>query len=569
MIDIASILDFLMNALGFISQIGAHILSFAISVLRFIILIGVLIFVHELGHFIVAKLCNVYVARFSLGFGRKLFGFKRGETEYRVSAIPLGGYVKMVGQEDMPRTQEEALEAEPELANVPRERRFDTQPTRTRLAISFAGPLMNLLFAFPVLWVMLMMGVPVPINVMNTFVGTVLEESPAAKAGIEPGQRIISIDGDPVNRWEEVELKTLTSEDKPLKLTLENTNGERVETIVTPARAEGSSRASIGVRPLDMVKIEEVFADMPAGKAGLKAGDIVITYNHEPPDNETMSQSKLIEFINERPGEPVILTILRDNRITDIEVVPESVSAVEDVHFQGNTVALVVKEKAGHKVARLQPGDVITALDGEAVTAPELKNLNEAISEKTGKTVALTVKRSMGILGKEEVFAVEVPLVRRGMIGVQLSDREIERYGPGRAFVESFGQFKDAVGLTMMVMYYLVSGQVSPREMAGPIGIAVMTEQTLKMAGVAYYLNLVAIITINLGILNLLPVPILDGGMIMITLVERIRRKPLDEKYMILLQRIGIAFVFFLVLMATYNDLIRVARHLMGGQFLD
>ena len=189
------------------------VLDFMISAGRFIILLGILVFVHELGHFLAAKLCNVYVVRLSLGFGRRLLGFRRGETDYCLSAIPLGGYVKMVGQEDMPRTQEEAASAEPDLPEIPPERRFDTQPTRNKLIISFAGPFMNLIFAFPVLWVVFMVGIHMPIFAQNTRIGAVLQGSPAQKAGIQAGQRVLSINGTKVRKWEEVQLRIWTNEE--------------------------------------------------------------------------------------------------------------------------------------------------------------------------------------------------------------------------------------------------------------------------------------------------------------------------------------------------------------------
>ncbi|GAB4330066.1 MAG: RIP metalloprotease RseP [Candidatus Abyssubacteria bacterium] len=548
---------------------AAEVLAFLISVVRFIILIGVLIFVHELGHFIVAKLCNVYVARFSLGFGRKLFGFKRGETEYWVSAIPLGGYVKMVGQEDMPRTQEEVLQAEPEFANVPPERRFDTQPIRNKLAISFAGPLMNLLFAVPVLWVMLMMGVPVPIGAQHTFVGSVMKDSPAARSGIEPGQRILAIDGEPVNEWEEVQLRIWTNEDKPLSLKLERLYGGMFETTVIPARMENSSRAGIGIEPLNMVSIGEVFEGKPAERAGLKPGDIILTYNHEPPDSRSMSTGRLTEAIYESPGKPVVLTVLRNGHVEDVTVIPESVSAIEGVYFDGAVVAEVDKDEAGSVAEKLQPGDVVTAIEGKAVRATGVEALSAAIAEVEGEAVELTVKRERGPFQEPEIFDLEVPLRKKGMIGVLFTQFEMEKYRPGPALARSFEEFWGIVGLTLKTVYYLIAGRLSPKEMAGPIGIAVMSEQMLKILGVAHYLNLVAIITINLGILNLLPIPVLDGGQIFLTLVEKVRRKPLEEKYLILLQKIGIVFIIFLVLLATYNDILRVFRSIMGGEFFD
>lgn len=549
---------------------SALFFDFMISAVRFIILIGVLIFVHELGHFIAAKLCNVYVARFSLGFGKRLFGFRKGETEYRISAIPLGGYVKMVGQEDMPRTQEEAEQQEPELADVPPERRFDTQPFRNKLAISFAGPFMNLLFAFPVLWVMFMVGVQVPVSITQTYIGSVEEDSPAMKAGIKPGHRIVSINGEPVEQWEELQLKVWTHENEPLELALETMRGETIHTTVTPARREGSGRSTIGVEPLHMVAVGEVFPGRPAKEAGLKPGDVVLTYNHNAPAGETMNLKELIEAVYESPGKPVVLTVLRDGEILDIGVTPERVGAIRGVYFDERTVLQVDKKTAPDEAKALQPGDVVTAVNGQPLPDEGVEvALSRMISGEESRRVELTIKRRRGLLRAPEVFTVDVPLGEKGMIGVLFAPGKMEKFGPAKAFFKSFGEFGKATVLIFKTVYFLATNKLGVGEVAGPIGIAVITEQTLKVAGLAYYLKLVAIITINLGILNLLPIPVLDGGLIMISTIERIRRKPMKEEHLLLLQKIGFALILFLVLVATYNDILRVIKHLMGGEFLE
>ncbi len=551
-----------------------HILSFIdflLSAGRFIILLGVLVFVHELGHFLAAKLTNVYVVRLSLGFGKRLFGFKRGETDYCISAIPLGGYVRMVGQEDMPRTREELEQAEPELANVPPERRFDTQPVRTKLAISFAGPLMNLLFAIPVLWLVFIVGIRVPIYTLHTRIGTVAEDSPADRAGIEPGDRIVSINGAPIEKWEQVQLAIWTNEGTPLDLTVENPAGEMKSVTVVPAIQGESSRATIGIEPLYTVAIGGIVPGMPAEKSGLQEGDIILTYNRKKPTNENLS--KLIETVNKSAGSEMVLTVLRNGRTLDVTLVPETVRVVKGVEFHKNEV-VYVEENGGEPTTqpKLRPGDIVTAINDHPLEENDVERVLAATVAKLhnleGERVELAVRRPSKLLREPETFTATAPLVEKGMIGVLFSPTLSQQFGPGKAFIRSFDAFGNSFTLTMKTIYFLISGKVSTREMAGPIGIAFMTEETLKL-GLGYYLNLVAFITINLAILNLLPIPVLDGGLILLTLIEFARRKPIDEKHLILLQRVGFVFILLLIFVATYNDIRRAINYLFGGDFLE
>jgi len=541
------------------------IINFALSAGRFVILLGVLIFVHELGHFFAAKMSNVYVVRFSLGFGRRLFGFKRGDTDYCVSAIPLGGYVKMVGQEDMPKSREEAEQAEPELLDVPPSRRFDTQSAGKKLAISFAGPLMNLVFAVPLFWLVFIIGIQVPIFSQHTRIGAVAEGSPAEQVGIQPGQRVLSINGNAVKRWDELQLKIWTNEGKPLALEMGGLSGQTTRVTVTPERSEGSTRATIGVEPLVTVAVDRIMPDMPAAQSGLRVGDIILAYDQEASDNESIS--KLIETVNQSAGRPLELTVLREGKTFKMTVIPETIRAIDGVGFEDSTVAYVDSERADAAAAALKAGDKVTAINGKPVQGGD-DSLTTALYALTGDSVELTVERGGGLFHAPTVFRVELPLQQKGMIGVVFTPFILERFGPVQAFSRSLDAFYNSLALTMKTIYFLFSGKVSTREMAGPIGIAFLTEESLKL-GIGYYLNLVAFITINLAILNLLPIPILDGGMIFITLVEVIRRKPLDEKYLLLLQRVGFALILLLVLVATFNDILRAINYILGGSFIE
>lgn len=564
----------------------ASVINFLVGAARFIIVLGILVFVHELGHFIAAKLCNVYVVRFALGWGKRLIGYKIGETDYCISMLPIGGYVKMVGQEDMPRSQEEALEAEPEYAHVPPERRFNNLPNSKKLMISFSGPLMNLLLGFPLFWLVFVIGIPLPISSQTTRIGAVEEGSPADVAGIQPGHRVLSINGTQIEKWEDLQLAAMTNQDKPLDLEVENLDGKLTHVTVTPLREEGSTRAGIGVAPLEVNRIAHVFPGMAAAHSELQEGDIVLTYNGRTPDNDAFEN--LIEAVNMSGGRPMVFTVLRDDRVLDVTVIPEEVSVIKGVLFRKNVVAYVapdpsdkrtsgapdeevaVSEKTPMASTILLKGDVVKAVNGEPVSADDTEEfLAERIYELKGDEVELMVERSSGLFGKSQTMTLSVPLTRQGMIGVQFNPFVVHKFGPGEALVKTFGSFGDAFKLIMQTIYYLVSGKVSTRELAGPLGIAVITEYTLKLGGLTYYLNFVAMITINLAIINLLPIPLLDGGMILITIIESIRRRPIEEKYLIIFQKIGVVFILLLLFIATYNDVLRVINVWMGGSFLE
>jgi regulator of sigma E protease len=195
-------------------------------------------------------------------------------------------------------------------------------------------------------------------------------------------------------------------------------------------------------------------------------------------------------------------------------------------------------------------------------------SLTKRIFNYDGDVVGLTVERDVGFFREPQRLNVTAPLSQKGMIGVAFSPMVTEKFGPGMAFIKGLGAFGDSFTLVMKTIYYLVSGRVSTREMAGPIGIGVLTEQTLRL-GIGYYLNFVAFITINLAILNLLPIPMLDGGLILIALIESVRRRPLDEKYLIWAQKVGLAFILLLVLVATYNDILRAIKYFLGGEFIE
>jgi regulator of sigma E protease len=358
--------------------------SFLYSIGSAVIGLGLLIVFHEFGHFIVAKLCGVGVLTFSVGFGPKLFVRKKGETEYALSAFPLGGYVKMIGEDP-----------DEEVSQADRERSFAHKSLFKRCAIVFAGPGFNLMLAVLLLMlVFVFYGVPV----MSTLVSGVEKGSPAEQAGIAKGDRIVAIDGKPVAEWEELSQTIKGSQGKPINLEIRR-GSETIKVAVQPTKKEGKS------------------------------------------------------IFGERKDD--------------------------------------------------------------------------------------------------------------WMIGIG-SQGTIEKGKPGLAVGKAFTQTWDYIKITLLAFYKMITGDVSPKNIGGPILIAQMAGQQAQ-EGVGNFLHFLAVLSINLGVLNLLPVPVLDGGHLLFFLVEAVIRKPVSVRVREMAQQVGICLLALLMVYAFYNDIVRFFEKQVGG----
>ncbi len=445
----------------------------AVYVVSFLVALCVLIFVHEFGHFLVARLLGVGVTKFSFGFGPRIAGVKRGETEYLVSAIPLGGYVKLVGESD-------AEDVPPEQA----ERSFWRKPVRVKMAVVFAGPLGNLVFAVLVFWAVFLWGVQVITARIEAPPG-----SPAAAAGLATGDVVTRVGGAPVSNWEE--LDTLVRKGRPgTPLVVEVRRGSGgVTATVVPRAMEGRDEfgqrvveTGIGVRPLVLPRISEVIADLPAARAGLRKGDLVRRVGSEP----VATWDELAARIRAaKPGEPLVLTVLRGDTELAIPVVPE-------------------------------------------------------IHESKGQNGAT---------------------VREARIGIgQSQETVLQRYSPGHALVKAAGNTWYLVTLTAKVVVKLVTRDVPAKSLGGPILIAQLAGARARQ-GLHDFLLFLGLLSVNLGILNLLPIPILDGGHLLFFAIEGVIRKPLSLQARAMAQQVGLALILMLVALVFYNDIAR----LIGG----
>ena len=418
----------------------------------FIFALGVIIFFHELGHLIAAKAFNVRVLTFSLGFGKRLFGFKRGETDYRVALFPLGGYVQLGGEDPS------------EVSDDPRE--FSNKPRWQRIVVYLAGPAMNAVLSVILMAVVFMMGMEVAaLREVPPVVGVVAEDSPAAAAGLEPGDRIEIVDGKPVNRWDDVHFALLTSPGRAVELTLRR-DGRSLTASVVPDVVPRYEFGDAGVFPQLLPRIAQVLEDSPAAVAGFVSGDEVRAV-----DGRSVSSSQdFIAQIEARPEQTASVEVMRAGRLERLTVTPRSEEGV-------------------------------------------------------------------------------------GKIGVVIG--YYQRYGPIAALGASVRYNIDIVRQTFAALSKIVSGRLAAKSaLSGPIEIAALSGAAAR-SGFKVLLHLMGIISISIGILNLLPIPILDGGQITILLFEGVRRRDLSIKVKQRIQNVGFALVVLLMVMVLYFDLVK------------
>ncbi len=427
-----------------------------ITILAFAFVLGVLIFVHELGHFLMARRIGVRVLKFSLGFGPRIFGFTRGDTEYCVSAIPLGGYVKMAGENpDDPRT------GQPD--------EFLSKTKWQRFQVLVMGPTMNLLLAVMVTAFVLTRGAEVrTYESQPPVVGQVTEGSPAAKSGIRTGDRIVSVAGRDVNTWEQffIAVSTRASRETPLTLLRD---GKDVTITVTPMPQTRYEVGDIGVLPDVHPHVVSVLPGLPADKAGIKPNDQIIAVNGA----RITFQQDLIDAITPKANQPITLTVARNGVRQDVPITP-------------------------------------------------------------------TVNGS------------------KGWIGINIGeDTTTIKPGPIDAIGMSVRRNYEMAGLIFQTVWQLLTREASPRQLMGPLAIAQLSGEQARL-GLIPLLLLMANISLNLGLLNLLPIPVLDGGHIFIMALEGLARRDFSTRVKEKMFLAGFAALLMLMVTVIYNDLTRI-----------
>ena len=430
-----------------------------ITALSFAFVLGVLVFVHELGHFLAAKRVGIRVLKFQLGFNPTIVSFRRGDTEYGIGALPLGGYVKMAGEN-------------PEDERTGRADEFASKTKWQRFQVLIMGPAMNLLLAVVLTAVVLFQGAEVPVfDDQPPVVGVVGVGSPAAKADIQPGDRIVSVAGHPVNTWEDffIAIEQLAHREVPLVV---QRNGIELTRNVTPVPPPGNTSrfeiGDIGVLPDVHPRIPSLVAGDPAERAGVKIGDVVMAVDGRP----ITFSGQLRDAIAKRAGQPIRLSVLRNGAPQTIEVTPTT---------------------------RLGIGWIGIGIVDET----------KSIKPSALGAVGMSVKKNI--------------------------------------------QF---AGLILRTVWGLVTRETSPKNLIGPIGIAQLSGESARL-GLIPLLVLMATLSLNLGLVNLMPIPVLDGGHIFILALEGLARRDFSVRMKEKMLLAGFAVLMALMVTVLYNDLTR------------
>jgi regulator of sigma E protease len=449
--------------------------AFVTSALAFIVAIGILVAVHEYGHFWVARRLGIRVLRFSIGFGRPIWRrIGRDDVEYVISALPLGGYVKLLDEREGPVPPDQVSQA------------FNRQSPWRRIAVLVAGPLFNFIFAVVAYWGMFAVGVPA----VRAVLGDPLPESAAAQAGVRSGDRITAVAGEPVETMTDAYLRILEDvvADGVVSLQLDDGGGVRETTLVAPEDGgdltePGALFPGLGLtawEPDIAPVLGEVMKDGSAAASGLMAGDRILKADGEPVDD----WPAWVSYVRARPGQTVELEVERDGG----------------------------RQRLNLAIGTTQAPDGPRGVIGAAVHLPE---------------------------GLYDDVVTE------------------QRYGPLAALSEAVSKTAEMSALTVRMIWRMVSGDVALSNLSGPINIA-QTAGATASAGLTVFLSFLAIVSISLGILNLLPVPMLDGGQIAYQVAELVKGSPVSERAQLIGQQVGIVLLLMLMTFAFYNDIARL-----------
>lgn len=445
-------------------------------ILAFAVVIGVLVFVHELGHYLAARWCGVKVLRFSLGFGPVLWRRRFGPdaTEWALSLVPLGGYVKMLDER-------EGTVPAGELG-----RAFNRQSVGRRSLIVGAGPLANFLAALVLYWVVFMLGS----NELLPVLGQPLPESPAAQAGLRDGEEVRTVDGQPVATWNDFRWILLNRAVDRDSVDLEVINEQREIAVrrlylatVAEHGWEGDAFERLGLtlyRPQWPARIGKVVAGGPAARVGLQSGDLVLAV-----DGRTLDYwHQLVALVREAGGRSLRVEVQRGSEIFTVDLEPEVVS-----------------------------------------------------------------ERGISV-GKIGVAVAEPPGGMREL-------RTFVRHDPWAAAQRALAETWEKSVFSLVMMGKMLIGEASLKNLSGPVTIADYAGQSARL-GLDYYLKFMALVSVSLGVLNLLPLPVLDGGHLMYHMIEVVRRRPLSERAMQIGQQIGLSILLVLMAFAFFNDLNRL-----------
>lgn len=550
----------------FFVDLISSILPYIKTAFLAIIPLGFIIFIHELGHFYAAKRCGIKVNTFSLGFGPKLIGVQRGETEYRISLLPFGGYVQMEGESPVEQT------------GAPGE--FASASIGNRAFVVAAGPAVNLLFGVLIYWLVFATGINADsarlIGGLTGLslgqkeaiqIGWVADDGPGAVGGLMPGDTIVSVNGDPINHWTMFQTRVYTSANKAVELVIER-DGERKFLTVIPD-AEPSVRGDIGVIRVSSrteTTISHIEEKSFAALAGIQVGDQIESINgkklhnvpyfgygvwHASQDWRNEKYQSLYQNINENQ-EILTLGIRRDDKALTFEL---PVSWHVKASIQEGSVA----QNAG-----IQDGDLLVTLNGTPVDNATLYSELKTVADQPIKFGLMRdgTLKEVTLAADAQSPTADTGTARFGLAwqtllsGMEFTAKTAPL--PDYNLFTGLGKGVEATWLTFTTvgrtLQQLVGGEVSPKHLAGPIGIANATSRMFERVGLGSVLFFIGFISINLCIVNLLPIPIADGGQLLFFAVEKVRGRPMPRKAQEIVQQVSIVLLIALFLYITWFD---------------
>ncbi|MBI4891927.1 MAG: RIP metalloprotease RseP [Acidobacteria bacterium] len=423
-----------------------------------LVLIGVMIIIHELGHYWAARLFDIRVDTFSIGFGPRLFGFQKGETDFRVAWIPLGGYVRMAGEQP---------------TDEPDPRGFLSKPRWQRLIVVFAGPAMNVILAVALLAGLYMVRYPKLASAQGpATIGYVKPNSPAAEAGVQAGDVIVQVEDEANPTWEDVLLREVVSANRALPIVIQR-GAERLPMMVTPEIDPKAGVGLAGWAEKTEIEVGGLVPGLDAEKKGLQKGDLLVSINGQP----ITTVYQIHEVLRQTSGAPVTLLYRRNGQDATVQIQPK-------------------------------------------------------MSDQSG--------------------------AQRWMIGVELAPRMIySRLSPAAAIKESVKQNAKGATLIYQFLHAIIERRSSPKSLEGPIRIAQLSGEAAR-EGPMSFVNLMATVSLNLAIFNLLPIPILDGGVILLLLIEILIRRDLSLSLKETVFKLGFVFLMMVVVFVLYNDISKI-----------
>ena len=627
-------------------------LSALFTILMFVVLLSVVVFFHEMGHFLVGKFFKIGVEAFAIGFGKAIFKFKKGETEYRLNWIPFGGYCKFVGEIDDDDVSEEE-----------KEKAFTLRPAYQRSAVIFAGPFMNVVLAFLIFSIMFLVGFPTP----TTLIGSVNPDSPAAKAGIVPGDRIVGIEGKEIWRWEDMSEMLSTRPEMSTKIVIER-DSQRIETTITPEKAavrnifqlydtkgkvtlanqgdipvfwklnsaakksgfsmsnkllsiDGSNVTSwnevaenlkgkekspvwaqfecpdgpnsflvlpkisddelilklivpkgvIGVAQNGLRPIVGVpNPDSVAGQSGLKTGVQVI----EVDGIRIFYQETLARLLSDGKAHTLVVAenwdkLEKDWITNEIQLAASELPdmASYGIEFTDMYIYEIIGESSPAEMAGLKAHDKLVSVEGYTISGWE--EFTKIVHDNPEKEISLGIIRDgqtldvrvtpelvegKDLMGEEYRFG-KIGIMR--MAAYEPTELRPEKYlNPITILKRGMELSIYWTVITLKAFVFIFSGDVSPKAIGGPITIAVMAGESARL-GIFPFFLLMAIISLNLAVVNLLPIPVFDGGHLALNAIEMIRRRPIEQRIKEMIMRVGLAMLGIMIVLILYNDIAR------------